>query len=71
MDICTGDIYPIAELMGMGQGNRKHLKKMIISPTEKQCKCKPIDRRAIDRIGRNELCPCDSGKKFKFCCLNI
>ena len=21
------------------------------------------------KIGRNELCPCDSGKKYKKCCL--
>ena len=21
------------------------------------------------KVGRNELCPCDSGKKFKRCCL--
>ena len=22
------------------------------------------------KVGRNEPCPCDSGKKFKKCCLN-
>jgi uncharacterized protein YecA (UPF0149 family) len=22
------------------------------------------------KIGRNWLCPCGSGKKYKFCCLN-
>ena len=22
------------------------------------------------KIGRNDYCPCGSGKKFKFCCLN-
>ena len=21
------------------------------------------------KIGRNDLCPCGSGKKYKFCCL--
>ena len=25
-------------------------------------------RRAVDRIGRNEPCPCGSGKKYKRCC---
>jgi uncharacterized protein len=25
-------------------------------------------RRAISKIGRNDLCPCGSGKKFKRCC---
>lgn len=23
------------------------------------------------RIGRNEKCPCGSGKKFKKCCMNV
>jgi uncharacterized protein len=27
-------------------------------------------RRSEPRIGRNEPCPCGSGKKFKHCCLN-
>jgi uncharacterized protein YecA (UPF0149 family) len=22
------------------------------------------------KIGRNEKCPCDSGLKFKYCCIN-
>jgi hypothetical protein len=26
-------------------------------------------RRAVARIGRNELCPCGSGKKYKHCCI--
>jgi len=25
-------------------------------------------RRATERIGRNEPCPCGSGKKYKKCC---
>lgn len=25
-------------------------------------------RRASDKVGRNDLCPCGSGKKFKKCC---
>ncbi|UAN00083.1 SEC-C domain-containing protein [Polaribacter litorisediminis] len=24
----------------------------------------------IKKIGRNELCPCGSGKKYKKCCIN-
>jgi preprotein translocase subunit SecA len=24
-------------------------------------------RRAVAKVGRNELCPCGSGKKFKHC----
>jgi tetratricopeptide (TPR) repeat protein len=26
--------------------------------------------KAGDKLGRNELCPCNSGKKYKACCLN-
>ena len=26
--------------------------------------------RKFDKIGRNDLCPCGSGKKYKNCCLN-
>jgi preprotein translocase subunit SecA len=28
----------------------------------------PVMRKAADKVGRNELCPCGSGKKFKKCC---
>ncbi len=28
---------------------------------------KPV-RRALEKIGRNDLCPCGSGKKYKLCC---
>ena len=26
--------------------------------------------RKQDKIGRNDLCPCGSGKKYKKCCVN-
>jgi len=29
----------------------------------------PVRARAEEKIGRNERCPCGSGKKFKKCCL--
>jgi uncharacterized protein YecA (UPF0149 family) len=31
-----------------------------------------IDRKPLarDKTGRNELCPCNSGKKYKKCCHN-
>jgi hypothetical protein len=34
---------------------------------EKQPELKPVGRKA-DKIGRNEPCPCGSGKKYKKCC---
>ena len=30
----------------------------------------PPSRRTEPRIGRNEPCPCGSGKKYKKCCMN-
>ena len=27
------------------------------------------ERRAVRTTGRNDLCPCGSGRKFKKCCL--
>ena len=29
------------------------------------------DRRAAPRIGRNDPCPCGSGRKYKVCCLRL
>jgi hypothetical protein len=26
-------------------------------------------RRELAKVGRNDLCPCGSGRKYKFCCL--
>lgn len=38
------------------------------SPVEINAVKKP--RRAVNKIGRNDPCPCGSGKKYKNCCLN-
>jgi uncharacterized protein YecA (UPF0149 family) len=27
------------------------------------------DRQLEEKLGRNDLCPCGSGKRFKRCCL--
>ena len=29
----------------------------------------PEPKRAEPKVGRNDLCPCGSGKKFKKCCM--
>jgi len=46
---------------GRLQREYEHLHEMKIPPTTEQ------QRRG--RVGRNEPCPCGSGKKFKRCCL--
>jgi preprotein translocase subunit SecA len=37
------------------------------SDGSKQKTPRPV-RRAIEKIGRNDVCPCGSGKKYKLCC---
>lgn len=41
------------------------IQQVLPGPTEQRTKA--IDRRA-NKLGRNELCPCGSGKKYKRCC---
>jgi preprotein translocase subunit SecA len=26
-----------------------------------------VEQRRVDKVGRNEMCPCGSGKKYKHC----
>ena len=69
----TGDIYTAEQLEEFskqaddGAEARKSLLAdmiaMTLPPTEIQM------RRVPPRVGRNEPCPCASGKKFKACCL--
>lgn len=39
----------------------KHIIEMVLPPTPKQL------RRRPPKVGRNEPCPCGSGRKFKHC----
>ena len=48
----------------------RQLGRLLVSPLFTQ---KPVPvgtLRANQRVGRNDPCPCGSGKKFKRCCLN-
>jgi len=40
----------------------------IKSATKPKGKIQPLVRRG-KKVGRNDLCPCGSGKKYKYCCL--
>ena len=45
---------------------KNRVKKMLYSAREYDMSHSPVIR--IDKkIGRNDLCPCGSGKKFKYC----
>ena len=74
MDTRDGRIYNIpdpgkdeekvrAELLAAGwaEDDLQYLKPMAHHPTPTQ--------RARRKVGRNESCPCGSGRKFKKCCL--
>ncbi len=62
MDTRTGEILTpeVAERLRKDLQHRRFIKPMNIPPT-------PTQRRR-GKIGRNEPCPCGSGKKFKKCC---
>jgi uncharacterized protein YecA (UPF0149 family) len=60
MDIQTGKIY--GELKeALREVPKERLRPMIIPPTRRQM--------VNGKVGRNDLCPCGSGRKFKKCCL--
>lgn len=42
-----------------------------VEPDDPQTRGKPVlpVRHGEHKIGRNDPCPCGSGKKYKFCCL--
>ncbi len=66
MDNRTGRIYPYDLLKKMfGQEFiQKHPERFRpVTPTAQQLNRRP------PRVGRNEPCPCGSGRKFKHCCL--
>ena len=44
--------------------------KISTNSSETAGQVKKPTRRADDKIGRNDPCPCGSGKKFKQCCVN-
>ena len=62
MDTRTGEILSPEEVKKRyGTQAPDHIKRMQLHPTVRQLKTK--------HIGRNDPCPCGSGKKFKKCCL--
>jgi uncharacterized protein YecA (UPF0149 family) len=61
MDVRDGSIYEAAEVDRLLEADRQYLRPMAYDPTP--------TRRAHRRVGRNDPCPCGSGRKFKRCCL--
>ena len=67
MDVRTGEIYQDFNLLAdvITPSQRKFYVPMNIPPTDVQM------RRVPPKVGRNEPCPCGSGKKFKRCCMEL
>lgn len=61
MDTRNGDIIRPEFLDKIEAEDKPYVRPMMYHPTPKQ--------RATGRVGRNDPCPCGSGKKFKRCCL--
>lgn len=60
MDTRDGTIHQYEEIPKMAENDRRYMKPMTLVPTSLQMK--------RGRVGRNDPCPCGSGKKFKRCC---
>jgi hypothetical protein len=60
MDTRDGKIYTEAEVEAMNVIDRQYVRPMGRHPTPEE--------RARRKVGRNDPCPCGSGKKFKKCC---
>lgn len=63
MDTSNGRIYTPEQLAQMDKEILRRMQLMAVPPTEVQMARHP------PKVGRNEPCPCGSGKKFKKCCL--
>ncbi len=59
MDTRTGELIDKEALAKLSTAEQLHYK--LIAPT-------PLQQRE-SKVRRNDPCPCRSGKKFKFCCL--
>ena len=62
MDIRTGEILDQNLFNMLSEKEKRNFIPMKIAPTPIQI------RRVPPKVGRNEPCPCGSGKKFKNCC---
>lgn len=61
MDIRDGRIYSAAIVAAMALNDQAYMKEMAYDPTPRQ--------RKRGKVGRNDPCPCGSGRKFKKCCV--
>lgn len=58
----------LAELMEKTQVDYKEIEKVMFRGVPKADRRQAFPVRTELKIGRNEPCPCESGKKYKKCC---
>jgi len=71
MDTRTGDILTVEQahkIIGQNPELAGFIKPMVLAASPRQLSRTPVNPIASGRIGKNEPCPCGSGKKFKKCC---
>lgn len=70
MDIVnnTSDINAKNEAMQAAIDNDQAKKLQVLAQRYKNAHTQKV--REYSKIGRNDSCPCGSGKKYKNCCLN-
>ena len=60
---------PMIDLTKGVSDNVLHLSSKSIYPEEQSYEGSMQPRKAVTKIGRNDPCPCGSGKKYKKCCM--
>jgi hypothetical protein len=60
---------PMIDLTKGVSDNVLHLSSKSIYPEEQSYEGNMQPRKAVTKIGRNDPCPCGSGKKYKKCCM--
>ena len=70
MDVVTEtpDIQKKTESMQAAIDNDQTEKLKVLAQRYKEAHTQKV--RKFDKIGRNDPCPCGSGKKYKNCCLH-
>jgi uncharacterized protein len=64
----AGKAKRLESLMGAGAGRAYHRFAAERRAGERRARAARTVRREVPRVGRNETCPCGSGRKFKQCC---
>ena len=64
-----GDPEAVAQRTGIGKHRLLSIGKDLLAQVEQE-RSGEVSAAAQAKIGRNDRCPCGSGKKYKHCCLN-